>query len=207
MGDLGSTLYLPVAYLPGASGRSASWEPIASVLAYRREPLLFDYPGLGEREELPGIADLSDLTRWVASQLPDVCDVVTLSMGSALGLRLALEYPERVRRLVLVAPCGGLDARRFGGLDWRETFVRERPQAARWFVEDDSDFTDKLGSISAPTLLVFGDEDLIAPPAIGEFLMDRLPAAKLEVVPNASHDIEEEHPAFVASLIEAHLRR
>jgi pimeloyl-ACP methyl ester carboxylesterase len=207
MGDLGSTLYLPVAYLPGASGRSASWEPIASVLAYRREALLFDYPGLGEGEELPGIADLSGLTRWVASQLPDVCDVVTLSMGSAIGLRLALEYPERVRRLVLVAPCGGLDAQRFGGLDWRETFVRERPQAPRWFVEDDSDFTDELGSISAPTLLVFGDEDMIAPPAIGEFLMDRLPAAKLEVVPNASHDIEEEHPAFVASVIEAHLRR
>jgi poly(3-hydroxyoctanoate) depolymerase len=207
MGELGSTLYLPVAYLPGASGRSASWEPIASVLAYRREARLFDYPGLGEREELPGIQDLSDLTRWIVSELPELCDVVTLSMGSALGLRLALEYPERVRRLVLVAPCGGLDAQRFGALDWRETFVRERPQAPRWFVEDHSDFTDKLSTISSPTLLVFGDEDLIAPPAIGEFLRQRLPSAKLEVVPNASHDIEEEHPAFVASLIEAHLRR
>ena len=207
MGDLGSTLYLPVAYLPGAGGRSASWEPIASVLAYRREARLFDYPGLGEREELPGIADLSDLTRWIVGELPELCDVVTLSMGSALGLRLALEYPERVRRLVLVAPCGGLDARRFGALDWRETFVRERPQAPRWFVDDHSDFTDKLSALSAPTLLVFGDEDPIAPPAIGEFLVQRLPSAKLEVVPNASHDIEEEHPAFVASLIEAHLRR
>jgi pimeloyl-ACP methyl ester carboxylesterase len=207
MGDLGSTLYLPVAYLPGASGRSASLEPIASVLAYRREARLFDYPGLGEREALPGIEDLSDLTRWVKSELPELCDVVTLSMGSAIGLRLALEYPERVRRLVLVAPCGGLDARRFGALDWRETFVRERPQAPRWFVEDQSDFSDELDRISAPTLLVFGDEDLIAPPAIGEFLLDRLPSAKLEVVPNASHDIEEEHPAFVASVIEAHLRR
>jgi poly(3-hydroxyoctanoate) depolymerase len=207
MGDLGSTLYLPVAYLPGAGGHSASWEPIASVLAYRREARLFDYPGLGEREELPGIEDLSDLTRWVVSELPELCDVVTLSMGSAIGLRIALEYPERVRRLVLVAPCGGLDARRFGALDWRETFVRERPQAPRWFVEDHSDFSDELATISAPTLLVFGDEDMIAPPAIGEFLLDRLPSAKLEVVQNASHDIEEEHPAFVASLIEAHLRR
>jgi pimeloyl-ACP methyl ester carboxylesterase len=207
MGDLASTLYLPVAYLPGAGGRLESWEPIASVLAYRREARLFDYPGLGEREELPGINDLSDLTRWVVSELPELCDVVTLSMGSAIGLRLALEYPERVRRLVLVAPCGGLDARRFGALDWRETFVRERPQAPRWFVDDHSDFTDQLGAISIPTLLVFGDEDSIAPPAIGEFLMEHLPSAKLEVVQNASHDIEEEHPAFVASLIEAHLRR
>jgi pimeloyl-ACP methyl ester carboxylesterase len=207
MGELGSTLYLPVAYLPGASGRSESWEAIASVLAYRREARLFDYPGLGEREELPGINDLSDLTRWVASELPEVCDVVTLSMGSAIGLRLALEYPERVRRLVLVAPCGGFDASRFGALDWREAFVRERPQAPRWFVEDQSDFSDRLAGISPPTLLIFGDDDLIAPPTIGDFLAARLPVSKLEVVEDASHDIEAEHPAFVASLIEAHLRR
>ena len=207
MGDLGSTLYLPIAYLPGAGGRAASWEPIASVLAYRREPRLFDYPGLGEQADVPSIRDLADLTRWIAGQLPEQCDVVTLSMGSALGLRLALDYPERVRRLVLVTPCGGFDARRFGALDWRETFVEQRPEAPRWFVNDSHDFTTRLGEVSTPTLVVMGDEDPIAPPAIGEFLLDHLPSAKLEIVQNAGHDLEEEHPAFLASLIEAHLRR
>jgi len=207
MGDLGSTLYLPVAYLPGASGRSANWEAIDSVLAFRREARLFDYPGLGECDEVAGIANLSDLARWVANDLPECCDVVTLSMGSALGLRLALDYPERVRRLVLVAPCGGFDAIGLGALDWRETFVQERPTAPRWFVEDQLDLSDRLGAISSPTLLVFGADDVIAPPALGEFLAQRLKAAKVGVVQNANHDIEEEHPAFLASLIEAHLRR
>ena len=207
MGELGSTLYLPVAYLPGASGRSAAWEPIASVLAYRREPRLIDYPGLGELAEVPGIADLNDLTAWIEAELPEICDIVTLSMGSALGLRLALEYPHRVRRLVLVAPCGGLNAKRFGALDWRAEFVSRRPRAPRWFVEDQTDLSDRLSAIAIPTLLVFGDEDPIAPRSIGEFLLTRLPAAKLEVIEDASHDLEEEHPAFVASLIEAHLRR
>ncbi len=207
MGDLGSTRYLPIAYLPGASGRALSWEPIAAVLSYRREPHLFDYPGLGEHAPVPGIADLDDLTRWIAGQLPAVCDIVTLSMGSALGLRLALDYPERVRRLVLVTPCGGFDAQRFSALDWREVFVEQRPEAPRWFVDDTRDLTAQLGSVSAATLVVMGDEDPIAPPAIGELLLQRLPAAKLEIVQNAGHDLEEEHPAFLASLIEAHLRR
>jgi pimeloyl-ACP methyl ester carboxylesterase len=207
MGDLGSTQYLPIAYLPGASGRSASWEPIASVLAYRREPLLFDYPGLGELEAAPEIGDLSDLTRWVASELPEVCDVVTLSMGSAVGLRLALDHPERVRRLVLVSPCGSLNAARFGAIDWRDDFTRARPNAPRWFVQDRADFSPRLAEIPNPTLLVLGADDLIAPPALGDFLVSHLPNAKLEIVQDASHDLEEEHPAFVASLIEAHLRR
>ncbi|MEO6603074.1 MAG: alpha/beta fold hydrolase [Polyangiaceae bacterium] len=200
------TEYLPVAYLPGASGRSSVWEPIANVLAHRREALLFNYPGL-EAPEREDIDSLTDLTRWVASELPERCDVVSLSMGSAIALRLALEFPERVRRLVLVVPCGGVNALDYGALDWRERFIVARPHAPRWFVNDTTDFNDRLAKITAPTLLVFGEEDPIAPPAIGRFLVQQLPAAKLEVVAQASHDLEEEHPAFLASLIEAHLRR
>src|SRR3954470_11627580 len=188
---LGSNEYLPVAYLPGASGRSSVWEPIAHVLAHRREALLFNYPGL-EAPEREDIASLSDLTRWIASELPERCDVVSLSMGSAVALRLALEFPECVRRLVLVAPCGGIDALAFGALDWRERFLAARPHAPRWFVNDTIDLSGRLAKISAPTLLVFGEQDPIAPPAIGEFLVRQLPVAKLEVIEHASHDLEEE---------------
>ncbi|MET0790147.1 MAG: alpha/beta hydrolase [Polyangiaceae bacterium] len=206
MSTISPTEYLPVAYLPGAGGRSSVWEPIAHVLAHRREALLFNYPGFGGpgREDIDSLADL---TRWVASELPERFDVVSLSMGSALALRLALEYPERVRRIVLVVPCGSVNAQQFGALDWRERFIMARPHAPRWFVNDAVDFGTRLADVVAPTLLVFGAEDPIAPPAIGKFLLEQLPTAKLEVVPGASHDLEEEHPAFLASLIEAHLRR
>lgn len=207
MGDLRMTRHLPIAYLPGASGAGVSWDPIAAVLAHRREPRVFDYPGLGDRAALPNLANLDDLTRWIARQLPELCDVVTLSMGSAVGLRLALDYPEQVRRLVLVTPCGGLNAQRFGALDWRPVFLARRPEAPRWFVDDARDFTPQLASVRAPTLVVMGADDPIAPPAIGELLIQRLPSAKLEIVQNASHDLEEEQPAFLASVIEAHLRR
>jgi len=206
MSTLGNE-YLPVAYLPGASGRSTVWEPIANVLAHRREALLFAYPGLGDAPAHEAIRTLADLVHWVASELPERCDVVALSMGSTIALRLALDYPERIRRLVLVTPCGGLNAERFGALDWREAFVPARPFAPRWFVTDDSDFSEQLSQIQAPTLVVMGEDDAIAPPAIGEFMLERLPNAKLEIVSDASHDLEEEHPAFLASLIEAHLRR
>lgn len=206
MSNLGNE-YLPVAYLPGASGRSTVWEPIANVLAHRREAFLFAYPGLGDAPDHDAIRSLPDLVRWVASELPERCDVVSLSMGSTIALRLALEYPERIRRLVLVTPCGGFDAERFGALDWREAFVAARPFAPRWFVTDKSDYSAQLGQITAPTLVVLGEDDRIAPPAIGQFLTQQLPNARLEVVSDATHDLEEEHPAFLASLIEAHLRR
>ena len=204
---LGTTEYLPVAYLPGASGRSTAWESIAHVLAHRREALLFNYPGLGEAPARTDVHSLADLTHWIASELPERCDLVSLSMGSALAIRLALKYPERIRRLVLVTACGGMNSQALGAVDWRDAFVQARPHAPHWFVDDRADFSDRFGEITAPTLLVFGADDLIAPPSIGEFLAQRLPSAKLEIVPDASHDLEEEYPAFLASLIEAHLRR
>src|ERR1041384_4595215 len=71
--------YLPIAYLPGASGRSTGWEPIANVLAHRREAFLFAYPGLGDVPDHQTIRSLSDLVQWVASELPERCDVVALS--------------------------------------------------------------------------------------------------------------------------------
>jgi pimeloyl-ACP methyl ester carboxylesterase len=205
--ESGTNTYLPVAYLPGASGLWTTWEPIAAVLASRREPLLFDYPGLGESAENPDLHALSDLANWIADELPERCDLVALSMGSALALRLALDHSERVRRVVLVTPCGGVNAARFGALDWRDSFREQRPDAPSWFLDDDTDLSPRLAEILAPTLIVVGGRDPIAPANIGHFLLRQMPAAKLEVVPDATHDLEEEHPAFLASLIEAHFRR
>jgi len=199
--------YLPIAYLPGASGLWTTWEPIAAVLASRREPLLFDYPGLGESAQNPELDSLDTLADWIVNELPERVDLVSLSMGSALALRVALAHPERIRRLVLVTPCGGVNAGRFGALDWRDAFRARRPDAPTWFLDDLRDLGPRLDQVRAPTLVVVGERDLIAPKAIGDYLVQQLPNAKLEVVPSATHDLEEEEPAFLASLIEAHLRR
>ncbi len=198
---------LPVVYLPGASGRSAVWRPIAERLARRRRPVLVDYPGLGDAPADPTIRSLDDLTRVVSATLPLRTDVVSLSMGSAVALRLALEYPERVRRLVLVTPAGGADARLFGATDWRPAFCARRPDAPRWFVDDARDLAGELGRVTARTLLVMGEHDSIAPVAFANHLRTRLPFAVLEIVAAATHDLEDEAPDLVASLIEAHFRR
>jgi pimeloyl-ACP methyl ester carboxylesterase len=42
---------------------------------------------------------------------------------------------------------------------------------------------------------------------VGEHLASRLPRGRLEMVAGATHDLEEEQPDLLASLIEAHLRR
>jgi pimeloyl-ACP methyl ester carboxylesterase len=74
-------------------------------------------------------------------------------------------------------------------------------------LEDRTDVTADLSRIGQPTLLIFGEADLIAPVRVGHFLHSKLPDARLELVPDATHDLESEYPDLIASLIEAHLRR
>jgi pimeloyl-ACP methyl ester carboxylesterase len=198
---------LPVAYLPGASGRAAVLRPIAERLARRRVPHLVDYPGLSYSPAPDGVDSLDELAHYLVATLPARFDAVALSMGGALALRIALAHPERVRRLVLVTTAGGIDMRGFGAVDWRPAFRARRPDAPAWFLDDAIDLTPRLPGVRAPTLLVFGGRDAIAPVAAGKHLRAHLPSAVLEVIPEATHDLEEEFPDLLASLIEAHLRR
>ena len=46
---------------------------------------------------------------------------------------------------------------------------------------------DRLGHITAPTLVVHGEEDLVVPPANALRLAERIPGAKLRLWPDAGH--------------------
>jgi len=198
---------LPLVFFPGAGGRVALLRPIAERLAHRRTTYLCEYPGLGGVAPDPNLHSLADLQRHVLASLPEQFDLVTMSMGGVLALRIALEHPTRIRKLVLMATSGGVDMVALGGIDWRETFRRVQPNAPSWFLEDRTDVTPELERILHPTLLIYGDADLIAPPRVGHLLQARLPNARIEIIPDATHDLEIDYPDLIASFIEAHLRR
>jgi pimeloyl-ACP methyl ester carboxylesterase len=198
---------LPVVYLPGGGGRSSFWRPVADRLAYRAAPIVFGYPGFGDVPADVSIRSLADLHHALSRVLPERFDLVAQSMGCVLALRTALDQPNRVRRLVLTATSGGVPMQALGGAEWRADFRAEQPSAPTWFMDDATDFTSRLAEVRAPTLLLFGDSDPLAPPSVGEFLRERLTGARarLEVIRNGSHSFASEQPDVVASLVGAHL--
>ena len=195
---------LPTVYLPGGSGRSAVFHRLVHELSSDVAPVLVDYPGLGDAPPDPAIATLSDLYDVVLAALPDRFDLVAMSMGCVLALRAALECPQRIRRLVLIATTGGIDVKALGAAEWRAEWTAQRPDAPRWFVDDRSDFADRLSELAVPTLLVFGDADPLAPPQVGEFLRERIAGSALEIVKGGTHDLEHDHAPELASAIRRH---
>jgi pimeloyl-[acyl-carrier protein] methyl ester esterase len=96
----------PLVMLHGWGMHSGVWHPLVKRLAQHYLLYLIDLPGMGgsrpiEPYHLHAIAD------EVAQVMPGIADIVGWSLGGLVAQRIALNQPDRVRRLVLVGstPC------------------------------------------------------------------------------------------------------
>ena len=67
------------------------------------------------------------------------------------------------------------------------------------------DLGDDLPTVTAPTLVVAGAEDVATPPAMGRALADGIPGARFVEIPGAAHLGNVERPDIVTDLIRSHL--
>jgi len=84
-----------------------------------------------------------------------------------------------------------------------ETFIATAPQArADLFVAMEAmDFGTGLATINVPTVVVCGTRDWLTPSRHSRRLVDALPDARLELLPDAGHMLPFEAPVRVAELI------
>lgn len=194
-------------FLPGARGERTFWRPVADLLPGRYERVFLEWPGHGTVPPDPRVTTFDDLVALVTARMDRPVDLVAQSMGGAVAIRAALDRPQMVRHLVLSATSGGVDLSRFDVEEWRASYRREYPTAGESaaLVDHRADFSERIRTIAAPTLLLWGDSDPISPVAVGEYLTSLLPRSKLIVVPGGSHMFAEEQPDVVAPYITSHL--
>ena len=195
-----------IVFLPGASGAGEFWLPVSDRLPDGWQKTHLSWPGAGEEPHDPHVRSFEDLVAIACAELDDQSDLVAQSMGGIVAIGLALRYPQKVRRLVLVATSGGIDMTSLGGADWREDYRAEYPHAAPWVSQETVDYGDAITRLSAPTLLLWGDADPVSPVSIGKRLADLLPSSALHVLPGGTHSLAREHPDEVARLIIEHLQ-
>jgi len=69
------------------------------------------------------------------------------------------------------------------------------------------DWLDALASIKLPTLVIAGERDLGATPAMAQQISERIPGARLEVMKDASHLSVAEQPEAFADLVRSFLKK
>ena len=127
----------PLVLVHGLATTRVVWRRVLPRLAAQRRVITLDVPGFGQSPAAgPGfaLAQVADRIAAGLEPLDEPFDIVGHSMGGAVALTFATRHPERVGRLVLVAPAGlrplpALSARAFGAAAERAIPLRRRGAA------------------------------------------------------------------------------
>ena len=197
-------------FLPGVGGNPAFWQPVSAAITHPAERVLPGWPWFGRASAAdmpPNTADrMQDLVDAVTPYMDQPCALIAQSMGGVVAALAALQRPEHLTHLVLVATSGGVPIDDLRPHDWRPDFRRANPAFPAWFERERWDLAPQLASVRAPTLLLWGDADPISPVAVGERLQGLLPRAQLHVLPGGAHDLAQTHAEAVAGHISRHLQ-
>jgi pimeloyl-ACP methyl ester carboxylesterase len=84
----------------------------------------------------------------------------------------------------------------------QSAFYRQIAQGDQRHTDDIEPLLDK---ITAPTLVIWGEADPWLPAADGAELAERIPGARLALLPTAGHLVQEDHPDELSRLLGEHL--
>lgn len=89
--------------LHGWSMHCGVWRPLTELLATQYTMYLVDLPGHGQSDWQEGALQLDNLLSELAQTVPTTAHWLGWSLGGQLSLAFASRYPQRVRKLILMA--------------------------------------------------------------------------------------------------------
>ncbi len=201
----------PVVLVHGLSGSTRWWARNVPDLAQHYRVYLVNLPGFGAFRRSGRRFALAEATSWLLAWMDaaglERVHLVGHSMGGYLSLKLAARRPEAVRKLVLVDPAGVpshrtmlghlgplLLAARYARPTFLPVLVRDALHAgpftllrtARDLLAED--VRGDLCRVGMPTLLIWGSQDPLIPPSMGDVMRAEIPDSRLLVIEGAGHN-------------------
>lgn len=238
----------PLVLIAGLASDSQSWQLVAQGLAEHFQIIIFDNRGIGRTRYPEDNFDIATLARDTVALLDALkinrANILGHSMGGYIAQQIAVEYPQRVDKLILVNTWAKTSVKNkdhfasllqiLEGNKGYEAFIRDFFQliftreylqckkvveaAVTYAVRypypvttegfrrqlaalSDFDSQDRLGSITAPTLILTGAQDILVSAEETKILVDKISHAQTVSLAKAGHAIQAEHPElFVKSV-------
>lgn len=191
----------------------------------RGRVIALDLPGFGEAPEPTRNLTMERHADLVAAYLrhvgADPVVVIGHSMGSQIGAELAARHPELVEGVILAGPTVNKAARNIAAQAsyLLSDLVGERPlviwRGAREYLRGGPHLIRKMRAtivhqpekafarIDCPVLVLRGEDDPLAPMSWCQEIIDEIPGAQLEVIPDHGHGTLITDSAPAARLIQA----
>ena len=245
----------PVLLIMGLGYPSIMWYRTRPHLSARYRTIALDNRGVGRSEMPPGPYPIALMASDAAVVLDasgfESAHVYGVSMGGMIAQEFALQYPSRVRSLILgCTASGGPNAVRaepevtqllmsratlspeeaaeasvpfiYDSATARERIDEDLAVRRDWFPRPEAylaqlqgilqwEAYSRLSQISSPTLVIHGETDRLVPAGNGKLIAERIPGARLVLLPHASHLFMTDQPEaahraileFLASLEKA----
>ncbi len=224
------SLQSPVLLIHGLLISSRYMVPTAKLLGRHYPVYALDMPGFGKSEGPHRVLTMDELADTIVAWMDVMQLPRAIMLGNSLGgqvlINLAARYPARVEQLILVGPTVDPQARTVIQQASRLLidFVLEHPSLLYHLLIDavaagvrrtwqtfqyalDEISEQQLHAIHAPTLVVRGARDPVAPQRWAEEIVQRLPDGQLQVIPKGPHCVNYSTPAALVAAVQHFLHK
>lgn len=144
------------------------------------------------------------------NKIDEKIDLCGLSLGGILALNYAIDYPNKVEKLVLIGTPHKVPKVMFSIQNVIFKFLPKKLFETMAFNKRDTfilgntmkklDFSNRVQNVKCPTLVICGEKDNTNMKS-AHYLAENIKSAKLEIMKNTGHIVNEENPKELSELL------
>ena len=196
-------------FVHGSGHKAASWEKTISYITDSEDIVCPNLSSILEGKEASYENLYSSFVKY-CNEFDGQIHLCGLSLGGILALNFALDFPQKVKTLVLIGTPYKVPkvAFSFQNIIFRflpksifETMAFDKKNTfALGDTMKNLDFSDRVKNIKCPTLILCGKKDS-ANMKSADYLSQNIRSAELKIIENTGHVVNEENPKALADIL------
>ena len=196
-------------FVHGSGHKATSWEKTISYMTNNEDIVCPNLSSILEGKEASYENLYSSFVKY-CNEFDGQIHLCGLSLGGILALNFALDFPQKVKTLVLIGTPYKVPkvAFRFQNIIFRflpksifETMAFDKKNTfALGDTMKNLDFSDRVKNIKCPTLILCGKKDS-ANMESADYLSQNIRSAELKIIENTGHVVNEENPKALADIL------
>ena len=196
-------------FVHGSGHKATSWEKTISYMTNNEDIVCPNLSSILEGKEASYEHLYSSFVKY-CNECDGQIHLCGLSLGGILALNFALDFPQKVKTLVLIGTPYKVPkvAFSFQNIIFRflpksifETMAFDKKNTfALGDTMKNLDFSDRVKNIKCPTLILCGKKDS-ANMKSADYLSQSIRSAELKIIENTGHVVNEENPKALADIL------
>lgn len=196
-------------FVHGSGHKATSWEKTISYMTNNEDIVCPNLSSILEGKEASYENLYSSFVKY-CNEFDEQIHLCGLSLGGILALNFALDFPQKVKTLVLIGTPYKVPkvAFSFQNIIFRflpksifETMAFDKKNTfALGDTMKNLDFSDRVKNIKCPTLILCGRKDS-ANMKSADYLSQNIRSAELKIIENTGHVVNEESPKALADIL------